>query len=59
MDGGWERQTVQSSIMYANILSLISDAGRQLDDESLRTFTYKAMAIVSGRHLTVENLTPN
>ncbi len=53
MGGAWERQirTVR------NILaSLMSKAGTQLDDESLRTFMNEAMAIVNSRPLTLDNI---
>ena len=53
MGGVWERQirTVR------NVLSvLLTEHGKQLDDESLRTFMIEAEAIVNGRPLTVDTL---
>ena len=65
MGGVWERQIR----MVRNVLSsLTHDFGASLDDESLRTFLWKTMAIVNCRPLTVdglndpltaESLTPN
>ncbi len=53
MGGVWERQirTVRSVLG-----TVLSQAGSQLDDESLRTFMYETMAIVNSRPLTVQNL---
>lgn len=54
MGGDWERQirTVRTVLE-----GLLSSSGQQLDDESLRTLLYEAMAIVNGRPLTVNSLT--
>ncbi|KAK0130929.1 hypothetical protein N1851_034390 [Merluccius polli] len=51
--GVWERQirTVRSILS-----STISLSSGRLDDASLRTFLYEAMAIVNSRPLTVDNL---
>ncbi|KAA0702446.1 hypothetical protein E1301_Tti019030 [Triplophysa tibetana] len=51
--GVWERQIRTVRSVLDATLSLSS--GR-LDDSSLRTFFYEAMAIVNGRPLTVDNL---
>ena len=53
MGGVWERQirTVR------NILaSLLCNMGKQLDDESLRTFICEVTAIINSRPLSVENI---
>lgn len=52
--GVWERQIRTVRNVLRSTLSLSS--GR-LDDASLRTFFYEAMAIVNSRPLTVDNLT--
>lgn len=51
--GVWERQirTVRSVLR-----STLSQSSGRLDDSSLRTFFYEAMAIVNSRPLTVNNL---
>lgn len=55
--GVWERQIRTVRNVLRSTLSLSS--GR-LDDASLRTFFYQAMAIVNSRPLTVDNLSdPN
>ena len=51
--GVWERQ-IRSVRNVMN--ALIKQHGRQLDDESLRTFVCEAEAIVNSRPLTVETL---
>ncbi len=53
MGGGWERQ-----IRYIqNVLdALLIDLGGRQDDETLRTFTSEATAIVNGRLLSFEQL---
>ena len=53
MEGIWERQirTVR------NVLAVLLDqCGKQLDDESLRTFMTEAEVVVNSRSLTVESL---
>ncbi|KAL6463231.1 hypothetical protein MHYP_G00276220 [Metynnis hypsauchen] len=55
--GVWERQIRTIRAVLNNTLSLSSG---KLDDSSLRTFLYEAMAIVNSRPLTVNNLSdPN
>ena len=54
MGGAWERQirTVR------NVLApMLEKLGSQLDDESLRTLFYEAMAIINSRPLSVDDLT--
>ncbi|XP_048020447.1 uncharacterized protein LOC125251470 [Megalobrama amblycephala] len=51
--GVWERQIRTVRNVLRSTLSLSSD---RLDDASLRTFFYEAMAIVNSRPLTVDNL---
>ena len=52
MGGVWERQ-IRS---VRNVLSsLLYHHGKQLDDESLRTFMCEAAAVVNSRPLTVQN----
>jgi len=54
MGGTWERQIRTVRSVLEGMLSL---SGQQLDDESLRTLLYEAMAIVNNRPLTVDSLT--
>ncbi|XP_065115485.1 uncharacterized protein [Paramisgurnus dabryanus] len=51
--GIWERQIRTVRNVLRSTLSLSSD---RLDDASLRTFFYEAMAIVNSRPLSVDNL---
>ena len=53
MSGSWERQirTIRSIL-----LGLMSQAGTQLDDQSLRTLMYEVMAIINSRPLCVDTL---
>lgn len=51
--GVWERQIRTVRNVLRSTLSLSSD---RLDDASLRTLFYEAMAIVNSRPLTVDNL---
>ena len=53
MGGIWERQirSVRNVMSY-----LLHEHGRQLDDESLRTFLYEASAIVNSRPLSTETI---
>ena len=53
MGGVWERQ-IRS---VRNVLiTLLHIHGKQLDDESLRTFLYESDPIVNSRPLTVDNI---
>lgn len=53
MGGSWERQirTVRNVL-----LSILTNGGLQLDDESLKTFMCETMAIVNSLPLTVDNI---
>jgi hypothetical protein len=53
MGGVWERQIRTAR----NVLqTLLGKCGAQLDDESLRTLMYEAMAIINSRPITVESI---
>ena len=53
MGGVWERQI---RTVRCVLLSLLDQAGLQLDDESLRTLMYEVAAIINSRPLSVDNL---
>ena len=53
MAGVWERM-IRSTRSVLNVL--LEQNGKQLDDESLRTFLYEVMSVLNSRPLTTDNL---